>query len=173
MELHFNEIDNLDNKSNINNLDDNTDNTNYWEQNIKQKKKVRFSYDDILSSLNLVVNHDGALQYMTPINNTTNQESSNKYNQIQKPEVNKIQPMKNSYIYNKYFKDYKDPNQQVERKIPQTQEEYRQMIMEEKIQRINAVKRAEQIHSKKMLFSNNMPIKSSQKVTNLNHIFRM
>jgi len=196
MELTFTAIDNLDNVDNVNNDDYNTN--KYWEteKKIQQKKKVRFSYDDILSSLNLVVSKDGALQYMTPNqpneiqlthnqlthnqlthNQATHNQSThnNKNIHIQNQGQNQGQiqgQMKNSYIFNKYFKDYKDQSI-VEKKIPKTKEEYNQMMLEERIKRIEAFKRVQQIKSTKMFFSNNMKTSISQRVTNLNRIFRM
>ena len=151
---------------------------------LKQKKKVRFSYDDILSSLNLVVRQDGALQYMSQNNNSQNNLSNTQLNNNyttkykEKPSHNYIQnnnqnQMKNSYIYNKYFKNYKDPTIVEEKPIPKTKEEYKKMLIEENIKRMEAIKRIQQIKSTKMFFSNNMRTSTSQQVTNLNRIFRI
>jgi alanyl-tRNA synthetase len=60
--------------------------------------------------------------------------------------------VKNSAIYNKYFKNYKDPNEVIEVKVPKTKEELRKMLIEEHIKRIEAQKRIAQIKSKKMFF---------------------
>lgn len=171
MELTITELDNLgeNNFTKEPPIDSvNFDSNKYWKTHKKtdeQKKKVRFSYGDILSSMNLVVNQNGALQYMTPINN----EEETGYD----TEVKNMEPqMKNSYIFNKYFKDYKEQNVAPQQRIPKTIEEYRQMVIEDHIKRVEAQKRIQQIKSKKMFFSQNMPSRVSQKVGSMNQFFR-
>ena len=68
-----------------------------------QKQKNKFTYDDILSSLNMVVNDKGELQYMAPKQNTPPQYTQNQL----EPEL------KNSSIYNKHFKNYKEVNNNI------------------------------------------------------------
>ena len=66
MEMKFTEIDNLDNKSYELNQQ------KYWESTEKKgniQKKKRVSFDDILSNMNLVVNQNGVLQSMVPLQN--------------------------------------------------------------------------------------------------------
>ena len=65
--------------------------------------------------------------------------------------------MKNSHIFNKYFKDYKDPNAEYveEVKVPQTIEEYNQMLLEDRIKRIQERNRVAQIKSTKLMFESN------------------
>jgi hypothetical protein len=83
---------------------------------------------------------------------------------IQKP----IDPIvKNSFLYNKYFKDYKDvksPEPQV--RVPKTMEEYKKMLLEDRIQRIQQLKRISEIKSTKLMFttpsSNQAPIRSTK-----------
>jgi hypothetical protein len=179
MNLNFTEVDNLGNGDNfdVNEYQSN----NYWETaNLKVEKKKKVSYDDILNSLNLVVNKNGVLQYMSVNPNGGNQEQQYnqqqpQYNQ-QQTKVSKGKPLdpqvKNSSIFNKYFKDYKDPNaeQVQEVKVPQTIEEYRQMVLEERIRRIQERNRIAQIKSTKMLYesnngnmtNNNAPIRASK-----------
>ena len=187
MELKFTEIDDFDNNNNY--FDVNSYNlsqsglvntNNYWEksteikqekQEIKSKKK-RVTYDDILTSLNLTVSPNGVLQYMTvnPNNDDLflqsqyqpqeikNRNTSNAL-QNQKP----LEPqVKNSYIFNKYFKDYKETNIQIEEpKRPQTIEEYNKMVLEERIRRMKEKNRIAQIKSTKLLFENNSTINVS------------
>ena len=77
--------------------------------------------------------------------------------------------MKNSHIYNKYFKDYKDPNVEYieEVKVPQTVEEYNRMILEDRIRRIQERNRIAQIKSTKLMFeSNNNNGNSSSNINN-------
>jgi hypothetical protein len=194
MDIKYVEFDNLEN-----NNDKYLTSNNYWQQNknIEPKKKVKFGYDDILSSINLVVNKNGVLQYMTPNPNVdNNQNNSNTYNQnthsqntytkhTYEPTVNlnnqpnkklSVDPqVKNSAIYNKYFKNYKDPNEVKEEKIPKTREELRKMLIEENIKRVLAQKRLEQVKSRKMFFNATgpqIPIYTSQNQPLLNKLFK-
>jgi hypothetical protein len=189
MNLNFTEIDDLANNDNfdVNGYQSN----NYWEtannQTLAPKKK-KINYDDILNSLNLVVNKNGVLQYMSvnPNGENTQQQQQPQYNQQQsynnQPQYNQQQynqqpqiktiakgkplepQVKNSFIYNKYFKDYKDPNAEIveEVKVPQTIEEYNRMVLEERIKRIRERNRIAQIKSTKMLFENNNNIGASK-----------
>ena len=184
--------------------------TNYFDgngnsMNGNKPKHPQFSYDDILSGLNLQVSPDGVLQKMTIKHNTVNRSASaddishypdgdgdgdgygdgtqsysndnqfysyggnsnsnynSNYNSSDNIEHNNVkQPLdpsvKNSAIYNKYFKNYRDAETVVEPRVPKTWEEYHQMVREDHINRINARRRASQIKSTKMFYtaSNNM-----------------
>lgn len=171
MNLNFTEIDDLGNN---NNFDVNGYQTNnYWEtSNVKaqEPKKKKINYNDILNSLNLVVNKSGVLQY---ISTTDNQEpyydEKQPYNQQQQPKGKPLEPqVKNSHIYNKYFKDYKDPNVEYieEVKVPQTIEEYNRMLLEDRIKRIQERNRVAQIKSTKLLFESNNNGNSSSNISN-------
>ena len=174
MNLNFTEVDDLANNDNFN-INSYQTNNNYWEttkNQLEAPKKKKVSYDDILNSLNLVVNKNGVLQYMS-VNPTgeineqpqkqynQNQQPQKQYNQQQTKTIAKGKPLepqvKNSFIFNKYFKDYKDPNAEIveEVKVPQTIEEYNRMVLEERIKRIQERNRIAQIKSTKMLFENN------------------
>jgi hypothetical protein len=183
MNLNFTEVDNLGNGDyfDVNGYQSN----NYWETanpkvETQAPKKKKVSYDDILNSLNLVVNKNGVLQYMSVNPNGHEEEQQSQYTQ-QPPQTKVIKgkplepQVKNSFIFNKYFKDYKDPNaeQIQEVKVPQTIEEYRQMVLEERIKRIQERNRIAQIKSTKMLYEtnngyignnvrNNAPIRASK-----------
>jgi len=155
---------------------------NYWEQKnteIKTKKK-KVTFDDILLNMNLVVNQQGILQFMgpkqdvfadnsqrplyQPINNTSAPVYNSNIKKVQYKQMHQLPPqninsepldptVKHSYIYNKYFKDYVVPNiNKPIPRVPQTIEEYKQMLLEEKIKAIQQKQRIEQIKSKKMLF---------------------
>lgn len=185
----------------------------YWENkpNVNNNKKV--TYDDILSTLNLVVSRDGVLRKMSHNSNINsdinsanrnasvinsmddygnsmndNKTSNNFDNkgfqpaQFRKrsPEAltksvtfnnnNVIEPeLKNSAIFNKYFKDYKDPNTEILPRRPLTKEEYKQKIIEDIIQK----RRISKIKSKKMLFTNNNNnlIKHIKPKSNKDHLF--
>ena len=173
MNLNFTEMDDLGNN---NNFDVNGYQTNnYWETsnvnvNVKEPKKKKINYNDILNSLNLVVNKSGVLQYITSTNNEQRQEEQPIKGKPLEPQV------KNSQIYNKYFKDYKDPNAEYvqEVKVPQTIEEYNRMVLEENIKRIQERNRIAQIKSTKMLFeSNNIPVNNTGNISASKNNLRM
>lgn len=152
MELNFSELDNnsqLTDTSNINPQHDKYWNTPQKENTPFKKKKV--SFDDILTNMNLVVNQNGALQFMTPIKKNVDINPSSI---IQKQEP--LEPgIKHSYIYNKYFKDYKDTNKEIKPvRVIKTKEEYNRMILEERMKAFYHKKRIEEIKSKKLMFTN-------------------
>jgi hypothetical protein len=165
MIVNFSEIDDLDNQNQFD--------VNYWEtsSNTQTQKKKKINYDDILNSLNLVVNKNGVLQYiMTNGNEEPENPQHHQYPQNQQPIKGKpLEPqVKNSHIYNKYFKDYKDPNAEYveEVKVPQTIEEYNKMVLEERIKRIQERNRIAQIKSTKMLFESNNNAYNSSNISN-------
>ena len=176
MNLNFTEIDDLgDNDSfDVNGYQTN----NYWETsnvnvNVKEPKKKKINYNDILNSLNLVVNKSGVLQYMT----TTDGQEQQEQHQQQPIKGKPLEPqVKNSHIYNKYFKDYKDPNAEYvqEVKVPQTIEEYNRMLLEDRIKRIQERNRVAQIKSTKLLFeSNNIPVNNTGNISASKNNLRM
>lgn len=134
MELSYTEMENVP---------DTPQYKNYWtnieEQNTVTKKRV--TYDDILSSLNMVV-HNGVLQFANP---TPKQGLSTKQQQ-QQPATPVPQ---NSYIHNKYFKDYlQQQQQQNQPPKPMTVAEY----IRDHNARVASAKRIAQVKSKKLLF---------------------
>lgn len=182
------------------NLDNNV--SNYWDtpKPKETKKKVKFGYDDILSNINLVVNN-GVLQYMTPVTNPQQQPEqylpnnyNNSYNNLNRQNQNQNQTqtqsqnqtkklnvdptVKNSAIYNKYFKNYKDPNEEMrEVRTPKTKEEFVKMLIEDHNNRIDAQKRLAQVKSKKMFFfgpegSDHRNISASQNKEPFNKLFQ-
>jgi len=188
MEINFTEIPQNNDHNN-----DNFVNHNYWETNNinntnnENKKKNKITYDDILSSLNLVVAPNGVLQYMSTKPNTFNREVEHEELVQQKHEPKlksilkkttyqneeKIEPqVKHSYIFNKYFKSYKEPNAVEEPLKPMTREEYKRMVVEDLIKRKLAQQRVAQIKSKKMAFTNNNNQVIYASKNNLNHLFR-
>jgi hypothetical protein len=129
--------------------------------------------------MNLVVNKAGVLQFMAPTKeliseeqqyisqnnnynynaNQFNEPNFNQHQNFNKPQqINNSKPIdpsvKHSYIYNKYFKDYADPNvgKPIVR-VPKTMEEYYQMLLDDKKRAIEHKLRMEQIKSKKLLFT--------------------
>jgi hypothetical protein len=119
------------------------------DENISYKKA--FTYDDILSSMNLVISPDGVLQYM----NTKTTDPDSRFSP-KKATRNNIDPqLKHSYIYNKYYKNYKDSTAEAEHAIrrPMTKEEYKQFIINEIINIRKNKQRIAQIKPKKMAFT--------------------
>ena len=115
------------------------------QQYTQQPKKKKVSFDDILSNMNLTVDSNGVLKHI-------GRELTPQYLHPQQP----LDPsVKNSYIYNKYFKDYQDEYISTpEIKVPKTMEEYKKMVLEERIKQFNQKKRISQIKSTKMNFTN-------------------
>jgi hypothetical protein len=174
MELNFDEIDNnINNQNPYENFDYNSYDNNsqkYWEkpketqtQNEIKLKKKKVSFDDILSNMNLVVNNNGSLQFITPTQVTQVTQVTKEY--IDPPQQqnyfqqqSQVEPaVKHSYIYNKYFKDYQDASPQIpEVRVPKTKEEYFQMLLEDRVKRIEERKRISQIKSTKMMYTSNI-----------------
>jgi hypothetical protein len=81
--------------------------------------------------------------------------------------------VKNSWIYNKYFKNYKEDQQNISEERPLTKKEFDEKIIKEFLERRRAQKIAGQVKSTKLLFSNNNQIiYSSQNNNNLNKLFK-
>ena len=93
------------------------------------------TYDDILESLNVRL-QQGKLERMTPSN---------------KPIV---QPVQNSYIYNKYFKKELLQEQEQKEVKPMTREEYRLFLIRKSHQDAIERERVKQIKSTKLMFHN-------------------
>ena len=149
-------------------------NTEIESKNIKTKKK-KVSFDDILSNMNLVVNQNGTLQHMSSNKETIEIQNSNSFqnsnnqgqNQIHVQKYETIDPnIKHSYIYNKYFKDYNNMNNiEPEIRVPKTIEEYKKMLLEDRIKVMEQKKRISQIKSKKLLFTTNVSFQSGTQVS--------
>jgi hypothetical protein len=173
MNINFSENDNTQNNYETFNYENyETSPEKYWEQkNNKsyQIKKKKVSFDDILSNMNLVVNQNGVLQSIVPKQQNEEYGRNEEYqynepNYQRQVQVRKTQnseepldrSVKHSYIYNKYFKDYKDANlSKPEVRVPKTIEEYRKMILEDKIKKIEEIRRISQIKSTKLMFTSN------------------
>jgi hypothetical protein len=119
--------------------------------------------------MNLVVNRNGVLQSIVPKQQNEEYRQNEEYqynepNYQQQIQVRKTQnseepldrSVKHSYIYNKYFKDYKDANlSKPEVRVPKTIEEYRKMILEDKIKKFEEIRRISKIKSTKLMFTSN------------------
>jgi len=169
--------------------------TVHWSNNKPNKTKPKFTYDDILSSLNLTVSQNGVLQRMSiktdfntiigkDVSRTNNVSQVNQVSQVsqvnqsQSTNNGRIDPdVKHSYIYNKYFKNYSGENPDIiVPRIPKTREEYRQMLLEDAINRQRAKQRAAIVKSTKMLYTNtnnNTFTPTNVNRNNLNRLFRI
>jgi len=161
-------------------------------QQKNHSKKTQISYDDILSSMNTVV-IDGKLEF---IRNDRNDKLQNIIeNQPQQKKVtfsgSQLQPQNNyqtqinksSYIYNKFFKDYKEPSQpqNEEPRRPLTKKEFIKQLIINRANAINERNRIAEIKSTKLLFNNNNNrniIINSRNIPNangangMNHLFK-
>ena len=166
MELTFTELEN-----------EQTDSQSYWDKTTQPTitpKKNKVSYDDILSSLNMVV-HNGILQFVPNQKIIKRQEPVTQFQepkkQLQQSQQYQ-QPQGNNYIINKYFNDYKDPNIIEEPQRPLTREEYKQLMIADYIKRVQEKKRIAQIKPKKLLFdTSNIHISPGQQPKDLNKLF--
>ena len=152
-------------------------NENYWEQDNSQKSrhKKKVTFDDILTNMNLVVNTQGVLQYMSA-NSNTNTNTPSDFSTYQQNKTNEpIEPaVKHSYIYNKYFKNYASQSSNepvyIAPRIPKTMEEYKRMLLDDRIKAMERKRQLEQIYSKKMMFTTSrngkMNIQNVQKKNN-------
>lgn len=138
-------------------------------------KKPQISYEDILSKMGMFV-ADGKLHLLddkTPQQkeefkrhiqqrNTNNTQNNNIQNNIQQSNQNIPQ---NSYIYNKYFKEEFEPEQNIRR--PRNVQEYKQMLIMDILQK----QRIKQIKSTKLIMpTSNINIAAGNSA-NLNKLF--
>lgn len=150
-------------------------------------KKPKVTYDDILKSLNLKVNK-GILEYSLEAPNQSQNQNTNCNNSLktcyrkqqnQQNQQNQNQQIpfqeKSSYIYSKYFKDYKDHSsvhQEQIQPIYLTKEEIKKRIILNEIRKREERKRIEEVKSKKLLFArNNHFAPTNASPNNLNQLF--
>jgi hypothetical protein len=184
MELKIEELDNPDpvNKTNDINYINYWSNANPTASESSNPKKPKVSYDDILSSLNMVVNN-GVLQFAKPVKQLKQEEPQQK--QQVKPQQKKQvtinapnfqkqpQLQQNNYITNKYFKDYKEQSQEEINEEPLTKEEYRQMLIQDYINRQQAQARISQVKSRRLLFdTRNINIAPNKMPRDMNKLFK-
>jgi hypothetical protein len=155
---------------------------NYNKPNSRTKIKRdpnAISYDDILNSLGFGVNNNGLYKKNTA-QQSNFQTIHQPIQQIQQPTHTQNQTLdprvKNSAIYNKYFKNYKDPNEEIQPIIPLTPQQFRIKLIKEHIERQKAKKRIEQIKSKKLFYTSpNLNARPQQiqiqQPVNLNRLF--
>ena len=154
---------------------------------IARPKKKQISYDDILSSMNTVV-IDGKLEFIKKdvLQNIVEKQQQPlqkkvTFNNLPGQNTPRPQVDKSSYIYNKFFKDYKDPLQ-VQNEAPRrplTKNEIIKQLVINKVNAFNERNRIAEIKSTKLLFNNNnntnIVINSRYTPPNpngMNHLFR-
>ena len=175
---------------------------NYWETPIHTTvEKKTMTYDDILSSLNLVVSSDGVLKKMSSKNINSGDFFNSNSNNIQPSSGNhesresngfrpaqfrppssqnkkvtidkRIEPgLKNSAIYNKYFKGYKDIADDIVPRRPLTQQELKKQLIEERIMALYQKKRIAHIKSKQLSFTSNLESIRPRNGGYENHLFK-
>lgn len=169
MEIKYSEYDKLDSSRKPSVVNDHV----YWEQDAPKKETKRVSFDNILNGMNLVVDKSGTLKFarLKP----TMAEDVHHSDQITKSvnygnAVPNSKPLpsvlKNSSIYNKYFKDYEDLNvEQPQVRVPKTMEEYKKMLWDDRMKKIKHQQLMSQIKPKQLLFvSNNNNINNRQPI---------
>jgi hypothetical protein len=115
---------------------------------------------------------------------TINEEQQYPQQQQQQPHLQanverKTEPLdpsvKHSFIFNKYFKDYKDPSQPQEEPVYLSPQEYKRQVILEMIRRNQERKRISQIKPKKLLFAQNNPTPPVYSVptNDINKLFRL
>ena len=117
-------------------------------QLVKPVPRPTMSYDDILAKMGMYVDN-GKLHLMnTQV--TSQPHVKKEINQPPQQLSSALKSeMKNSYIYNKYFKHELKEEPQIRR--PRTKEEYKQML----ISRILEIERIKRIKSKKLIMNTN------------------
>jgi hypothetical protein len=136
------------------------------------KERQNMSYDDILKSMNVTLVNGKLVLSKGTHNNVEQIKEENTTKRVQFSQEPIPQEVKNSSIYNKYFKTYNSIQPTVEVRRPQTIQEYRQMLLEDKIKRIQAKRRIDMIKPKTLLFSRDSnPVINMRQPTNLNKIF--
>jgi hypothetical protein len=140
-----------------------------YARQVRPKKiipKPNVSYDDILNKMGMFVK-DGRLHLLEDnnqsksINNLSNQSKS--INNLSNQSNQNIP--QNSYIYNKYFKN--ELQQENEVKVPQTVKEYKLMLIQDIIQK----ERIRRMKSTKLIIPNPNITTSIRNNSNLNKLF--
>lgn len=161
MEIKYSEYDKLDSSIKPSVGNDHV----YWEQDAPKKESKRVSFDNILNGMNLVVDKSGTLKFarLKP----TMEEGGTQSAQITKSVNYDTSVLKNSSIYNKYFKDYEDLNaEQPQVRVPKTMEEYKKMLWDDRVKKIKHQQLMSQIKPKQLLFvSNKNNINNRQPIT--------
>jgi len=158
----------------------------YYDNNFRDENRINIveksskTYDDILKSLNFKLNNNGNLIISSSSLEKKKQQHQQQQHQQQQHQQHQQQQhvkiderVKNSAIFNKYFKNYKDPNTVIQEQIPLTKAEYIQQLRINYINQQQAKIRISQIKSKKLMFSNNSVSINTSNHTQFNNLFRI
>jgi len=127
-----------------------------------EEEEGPLSYDDILETLNVRL-HQGRLEAINTnpghVQNQSRTFRPTSFGSTSKQHhATTILPdnphLQNSYIYNKYFKNYATASQETEERKPMTREEYARYVWEKRREQAYQRERIRQIKSTKMLYSN-------------------
>jgi hypothetical protein len=117
------------------------------------------TYDDILETLNVRL-HQGRLEsintnpgYSHSFRPTSFGSTSKQHNNHVTTLLPDNPHLQNSYIYNKYFKNYATAPQETQERKPMTREEYQRYLWEKRREEAYQRERIRQIKSTKMLYS--------------------
>jgi hypothetical protein len=134
-------------------------------------EKPKISYEDILNNMGMFVS-DGKLHLVdrnsAPKIQQHKEQIKQQPQQMQPQQMQQMQQIKpqNSYIYNKYFKEETQLQDNIRR--PKTIEEYKQMLVNDYIQK----QKIKQMKSTKLIMpTSNIQI-SNGNVGNLNKLFQ-
>lgn len=131
---------------------------------IQPSPKQQLTYDDILSKMGMFV-VNGELHLKGNGNYNPPKNTTSKMNSQQQQQQTNIQIPQNSYIYNKYFKDALNGEEEPQR--PRSLLEYRDMLIKDIIQKA----RVKQIKSKKLIMPNSN-IRVAGGPSDLNKLFK-
>ena len=113
---------------------------------IEDLQKPRLTFDDILAKMNITVKN-GTLHHLNDTVQAPQQNSNPNVKHVPlKPEITK----ENSYIYNKYFKDYMKEDKEQTILVPKTKEEYKRMLINQILDREIHRRKINQIKPKTM-----------------------
>jgi len=139
-------------------------------------KKKNISYDDILSSMGMVLGPDGKLQMFNKNVAQQAQQSQQFPPQYQKQQHQQMPRQQQQYQQMPRQQQYQEQYQE-EQEQPQypplTKKQYKQLIVLDMIKKQNEQRRLSQIKSTKLLFPNpNVQIASMPSGANMNRLFK-
>ena len=140
---------------------------------IYKKQPIVTTYDEILSKMGMFV-HNGKLHLLPNqtdiLKHQQPQQNQPQQNQLQQNQLQQNQPQQQNqnYIYNKYFKNELKSQYDEELRQPKTTEEYKQILMQEILQK----QRIHQIKSRRLIMPTSN-INISQNNNNLNNLNKL
>ena len=139
---------------------------------VQQPVEKKISYDDILNNMGMYTDVEEEQVYLIPKNNTTTTKNininNNKVEQTNKTtEIINNNINRNSYIYNKYFKNELDKHTDDGIRRPKTIEEYKKMLLDDLLKK----RHIQQIKSKQIKIPTSN-IGMSDRPSDLNKLFK-